>query len=163
MKRTKISVLITLFVLVFMVIGITQGWLAAGSYPYAQEYRFDVRAIDLVKKIEQFKKVSHNFISLSAVNDQLDSYGNHHIYLYDSVKDEVIHLFVEVDDKNLYKSNLFLEGYNKGRVLGNWKVINKEFDRRENLDKKRRFRDSVLDKLGLFYKDRGNSMFVFWK
>ena len=57
----------------------------------------------------------------------------------------------------------YLVGYNKGKILGNWKIINHDFNRRENLYRKRRFRDSVLDKLDLFYKDKGNNMFVFWK
>jgi hypothetical protein len=163
MKKFKIQIIIGAIFIGVTFLGIYEGWFAAGSYSYAQKYEFDVNASELVKRVELLKEKSRDFLTLDGIFDQSDPNGNRHIYFYDSSKDEVIHIFVDADEGNINKSDLFLVGFNKGKELGNWKIINKEYDRRENLDKKKRFENIVLEKLNLFYKDKGNAMFVFWK
>jgi len=163
MKNLKTPVVIIVLIMSFMIVGVLQGWFGAGSYPYAQEYGFNGNRMKLINEIDGFKKSHHDFSGLADLDDRPDDYGNRHMYLYDSAENEIIHFFVEANNQDVEKCSLFLVGYNRGKILGNWRIINEDFNRKENLYRKRRFRDSVLDKLDLFYKDKGNNMFVFWK
>lgn len=136
--------------------------IGAGSYSYAQKYKFYVNPINLRQKIEALERQSPNFKVLDDEYDIYDKNGNYHMYIFCPNENEFIHIFIEPEDKK-DEASLLLVGFSKGKELGNWKNINIDFDTKENLLRKKKFRDQVLNELHLDYKNEGNSMFVFWK
>ena len=112
--------------------------IGAGSYSYAQKYKFYVSSNNLRQKIEALERKSPNFKVLNDDYDIFDKNGNYHMYIYCPNENEFIHIFIQPED-NKDVASLFLVGFSKGKELGNWKNINIDFDRKENLFRKRKF------------------------
>jgi hypothetical protein len=147
----------------FIVSGIYCGLIGEGSKPYAQEYLFKTSDSVLIKAVYDFKKNNPNF-NVPAQFNLTDSYYNYkyNFYLYYANEDKLIHCFIITAD-NAKSSSIFLDAINYGRVLGNWRIVNRDYDRKENLKIKKEFEKTFLNKLKLQYHDEGNSMFIFWK
>jgi hypothetical protein len=159
-RMTFTIILLILFSLIL--IGLFTGLFAVGGYPYAQRYEFSKTQDNLDSKIELLRKNSNTYIKVDTISDSFDQFGNFHLFFYSVSNDEIIHIMTQNTD-NSPKARLYLIGYNKGKNLGNWKLINYDFNRKENILRKKIFCDQILDKLGLDYRDKGNSMWVFWK
>ncbi len=162
MKKLIFPFIIMITIICFLIVGIDNGWLAAGSYSYAQKYKFYVNPAKLRRAIDTLKENNANFKNLNDLEDLYDKNNNFHMYIYCPKENEVIHIYIEPDD-NANEANLYLVGFSRGKELGNWKNINRDFDRSENLSRKRKFKEQLLNNLHLVYKDKGNAMFVFWK
>ena len=145
---------IVLYVILFS--GITQ----AGSYPYAQEYKFNVPAKVLFDQVEKFKANNEEYCPPKKYNliDSFDTVGFSHIYLYYEDQKTLVHLFITGNTSSIY-----FDGLNDFSDDYRWHRINRDFDRNENLAVKTELRQRFLDKLDLKYKDNGNNALVFWK
>ncbi len=164
MKKSSISggsllAIAIVFILIYLVFfsGITQ----VGSYPYAQEYTFDVPVEVLYDRVEKFKadNLEYNPPGSMRIVDSLEKGGFSHIYLFYEDKNTLVHLFITGNKK----SSIHFDALNNLSDEFKWIKINEDFGRKENLAAKREFRQRFLDKLNVDYKDNGNSAFVFWK
>ena len=164
-KRYKI-LLILGGILAFLIVVIYSGILSAGSYPYSENYIFQTDSGRLVNSIKEFKRnyPSYNVprqVGLVDTSDENKIFHNN--WIYDAQKNEIIFFIIESNFGNKKSSTLRLISINYGLSLGNWKTVNDDIGRTENLDIKKQFKIQLLDKLGLPYSDDGNGMFVFWK
>ena len=163
MKKNKILILSLFIFGILLAFGFFGGLFGAGSYPYAQKYKLEESPKKLIKTIKELKITLPGNDSTIDSYDHSDEWSNFHIYIYSSKSDEIIHMFVENSNNDVNEANLYLVGLNKGKNLGNWKIINSDFNRKDNIEKKNQFVELVFSKLNLKYQDKGNSMFVFWK
>lgn len=162
-KPLLIIILSILGIVIFILIGAYSGLVDGGSYPYAQQYKFEVNDPTLIRAIKDFKKDNPNFkvpedLSLP---DSSDSY-RYNFYLYYQDKSQLFHCFLMTADDSK-GSSIYLDAVNNGLILGNWKRVNEDYDRDANLKIKKEFRERFLNKLKLAYHDEGNGSFVFWK
>jgi hypothetical protein len=148
-------VFIVLYLILF------SGILQVGSYPYAQEYKFDVPVDVLYDRVEKFKadNVEYNPPRTMNMVDSFERTGFSHIYLFYEDKNTLVHLFITGNRKSF----IHFEALNNLSNGFKWNRINQDFNRKENLDAKGEFRQRFLNKLNIDYKDNGNNAFVFWK
>ena len=122
---------------------------SAGSYAYAEIYHYDVSANNLINKISSLKEkdstlVPPTFLHLTdGKSDSLDHWYS--IYFYNKNKNEIIFIWIRANGKQ--SANLAFVGVNQGLSLGNWKYINKDYQRDKNNKKKEEFRQLILDKI----------------
>jgi len=164
-KRYKVLIFLGA-IIVFLLIGIYSGLLSAGSYPYSENYKFHVDSARLINAIEKFKREnpSYNVPKQVGLVDTLDENKIfYNFWIYYSQQNEMVFFIVEGNYNDKENSTLRLISVNHGLTLGQWKTINDDIGRSENLSQKEQFQTQFLDKLNLDYKDDGNSMFVFWK
>jgi hypothetical protein len=158
---TTIVIIICVLVLVFL-----GGMLGAGPYGYAQQYEFNVSKDQLIKSIERFKSENIAFDppQNSTENDTLDTLTTHfNVKVYYPDERTIVYFFINDDGDNNGKSFINLVSVDEGLNQGNYKLVNRDFDRSKNLEVKKEFEDRILNKLKLEYKDKGNGMFIFWK
>lgn len=162
MKNRKLIVVVIFIVASVLLVSLFGGLLGAGSYVYSQKYEFNIGRTELINKIEKVKEgnVELNVPSEIELLDGYDDNLNYHFYIY--YNNNIIHCFVSGDTTTI-KSTIYFHAINKGLSIGNWKEVNRDYDRDENLQVKEQFAERFLKKLHLNYVDRGNSMFIFWK
>ena len=160
-SNIKRFVIIISAVLLFVFLLVYGGFLNVGSYNYAQEYKFEIPVADLYDRIEKFKEENIDYQIPTSINlvDSFDRRGLSHIYLIYKEKNTLIHIFVQGNKI----SSVYFDALNNLSQEFKWNNINQDFDRRANLDAKKEFRERILDKLKMPYKDNGNNAFVFWK
>jgi hypothetical protein len=93
--------------------------------------------------------------------DSKDSY-RYNFYLYDAIGNNLIHCFIMTGGDSKLGS-IYLDAINSGLALGEWKVVNLDYNRSDNLKIKLDFKERFLNKLNIPYTDEGNSMLIFWK
>jgi len=159
--KLKRFLLATAIVFIILYLILFSGIFQVGSYPYAQEYKFDVPVEVLYNRVEKFKadNVEYNPPKRMNLVDSFDKSSFSHIYLFYEDKNILIHLFITGNRKSFIK----FESLNNISDEFKWYRINADLDRKENLAAKSEFRHRFLDKLNLDYKDDGNSAWVFWK
>jgi hypothetical protein len=164
----KTFLIVILVFIGFLAFGTYSGFFGVGSYPYSEDYEFRIRRDNLIKVLESFKKnhPAYEIPKQVGIEDGFDSDSNkifYNAYIYLRNKNQIAHfvLIQDIDDRS--KSAIWLHAVNDGLQLGHWRIINNDIGRTENLEIKKQFTTEVLDKLGLAYKDAGNSMLVFWK
>jgi hypothetical protein len=163
MQRIYKIIIVCLAIIAIIIFGLYSGIIDSGSYSDAEQYQFEVTDSVLIIAIKNFKDANPDFRVPKSVNltDSTENY-KYHFYLYDSREDNLIHCFIlSADGSN--KASIYLDAINSGLRLGNWKVVNEDYDRTANLEVKKEFREKVLDKLKLSYEDKGNNAFIFWK
>jgi len=162
-KNTKLKRFIWAIAIVFIIfyLYLFSGIFQVGSYPYAQEYKFDVPVATLYDRVEKFKadNLEYNPPKSMHLVDSFEKVGFSHIYLFYEDKNTLVHLFITGNRKSF----IHFEALNNLLDEFKWNRINKDFDRKENLAAKVEFSKRFLDKLNLGYKDNGNNAFVFWK
>jgi hypothetical protein len=163
--KNKSIITIVFLIICFGVLAFLGGMLGAGPNGYAQQYEFDVNRIELINAIERVK--SESTVSSSRQNDtNKDSYdtltGQFNVDFYYWDKSTVVYFFINEKDGNTNKSIVNLVSVNEG-FQQNYKMINRDFDGKENLKVKTDFEERVLKRLKIPYKDVGNGMFIFWK
>src|ERR1700759_1467287 len=72
------------------------GIFQVGSYPYAQEYKFNVPVDTLYDRIKRFKTDNLEYNPPRSMNmvDSFERGGFSHIYLYYEDKNTLVHLFI---------------------------------------------------------------------
>lgn len=122
---------------------------AAGSYPYAEEYIINADNNDLISAIDFFKKNNPQYIVPSDVGvlDGKKEHGDYwyNIYFFYPEENQIVFTWVRAEEKN--QSTFALVSINNGQTLGNWKDINKDFSRAENIKQKKNFEDRILKKV----------------
>jgi hypothetical protein len=157
LKRFLLLIVIIFgFLYLFLFSGITQ----VGSYPYAQEYQFDVPVKELYNRVEKFKADNPEYDPSKEMNlhDSFVENGFSDMYIIYKEKNTLVHIVISGKIKSLY-----FDALNNLSDEFKWNCINRDFNRKENMAAKREIRSRFLDKLNLNYKDNGNNAFVFWK
>jgi hypothetical protein len=155
--------IIILYVCVFFV-SIILAW--NGNSGFEEQYKFNVQKNLLIKVVEDFKTKNKGFIPVSkyGATDYLDTMSTHFVaYIYYPNEDEIVCFYVANNPDYPYESYIDLLSVNNGLKQPQYKAVNKDFDRTENLKIKKDFQERFLNKLNLVYKDEGNENFVFWK
>ncbi len=165
-KKRKQLLTIVIIILCFVIIAYFGGMLGSGSYGYAQQYKFSAGKNKLTKAVEELKNESKSLNLPDAINDPdgLDTLTSHYnASIYDYDKKIIFVFFIESDYNNSNRSSIYLVSINKSLDVRNYKLVNRDMDRTENLEVKREFEEFFLNKLKIEYKDEGNNMFIFWK
>jgi hypothetical protein len=137
-----------------------------GNSGFEEQYKFNVQKKVLIKAVEDFKIKNKEFIPISkyGATDYLDTMSTHFVaYIYYPNEDEIVCFYVASNPDYPYESYIDLLSVNNGLKEPQYKAVNKDFDRTENLKIKKDFQERFLNKLNLAYKDEGNGNFVFWK
>jgi len=165
MKRwLKIVLAIPIFYICLFVIVYFLG--LNGNSGFAQQYKFDVKKGYLIRTVEDFKTKNKEFIPVSRYGaiDYLDTMTTHFVaYIYYPAEDEIVCFYIDSKPDEPNQSYLNLLSVNRGLREPQYKLVNKDFGRSENLEIKKNFQERFLKKLSLEYSDAGNGNFVFWK
>jgi len=163
-KNRKIVVTIIISLLSFMVLAYLAGSISSGSFNYAQQYQFNVSKAQLIKSIEKYKSENKRYNPPLNCNarDSLDDYtSNLTVYVFYPDQNSIVCFVIHSHEAKI--SYIYLVSINEGLTTPYYKRVNKDFDRNDNLKIKAEFKERVLNKLGLSYKDKGNGMLIFWK
>lgn len=158
-KKIKIGIVVLLVILTVFL----GAMLGAGGDGYAEQYEFNVDTAQLINAVKTLKKANRN---LSPPNELklLDSYDTltrrYNVNLYLPEKNSVLYFYINTDGTDSFVN---LVSINQGFVSPVYKIINKDFGRKENLEIKSHFEEVFLKKLKMAYEDKGNNMFIFWK
>ena len=165
--KKKNKIIITSFgVLGLLAFAVFGAFVGSGSFIYAQKYEFEVNSNTLIKAVQNLKRSNPTFIPPASMNepDSLDSSNSHYnVNIYSKKENVSFGCFIETYDEKSNKSSLYLLAINKGVDFRNWKIVNRDLNRSENLEAKKVFEEEILNKLKLNYKNEGNGMFIFWK
>lgn len=142
----KINKSIALFILLFFI----SCDFAPGSYPYVETYEIRGNEAEVVKIIERFKIENQDYNvpkELNLLDGRSDRVGDHwyHIYFYYKDTNKIINTWLRQAEGN--KTTFALVAINDGLQLGNWKRINKDFSRKENIQEKEKFTTLIVDKV----------------
>jgi hypothetical protein len=138
----------------------------SGNSGFEQQYKFDVKKDYLIQSVEGFKTKNKEFIpdSKYGATDYLDTMTTQFVaYIYYSTDNEIVCFYIDSKPNEPNQSYLNLLSVNKGLHEPQYKLVNKDFGRTENLEIKKTFQERFLKKLNLKYSDNGNGNFVFWK
>jgi hypothetical protein len=138
----------------------------SGNSGFEQQYKFDVSKEVLIKVVEDFKVQNKQFIPIPKyeATDYLDTISTLFVaYIYYPKKDMIVCFTINNNPDYPDVSYLNLLSVNRGLNQPEFKLINRDFDRKENLEIKNEFREKFLNKLNLDYSDNGNGNFIFWK
>jgi len=137
-----------------------------GNSGFEQQYKFNVSKDYLIQAVEDFKTKNKEFIPVSKYGaiDYLDTMTTQFTaYIYYPNEDEIVCFYIDSKPNEHDESYLNLLSVNQGLHQPQYKAVNKDFGRSENLEIKKKFQERFLNKLKLDYKDEGNGNFVFWK
>jgi len=125
---------------------------APGSYPYAEEYTFNVNEPDLISAVEFFKAENIKYCQPLQVQlkdgrgDPPDNNHWYHVYFYFPEENKIIKTWIQEQfEKN--KTIFAFVAVNEGLTLGHWKYINKDFSDSENEAQKKKFEERILKKI----------------
>jgi len=164
--KNKSIITIVFIIICFGVLAFFGGMLGAGPNGYAQQYEFDVNKNVLINSIERLKSENAAFSPPQNYTDKdsLDSLTGHfNVNFFYRDKNTIVYFFINDKQGNTNKSFVNLVSVNEGFHQENYKLINRDFDRKENLKVKKDFEERILTKLKIPYTDSGNGMFIFWK
>jgi hypothetical protein len=165
MKRWhKIILAIPIFYICLFIIFYFLG--LSGNSGFEQQYKFNVKKDHLIRTVENFKTKNKEFIPVSkyGATDYLDNMTTQFVaYIYYPVEDEIVCFYIDSKPSEPNLSYINLLSVNKGLHEPQYKLVNKDFGRTENLEIKKNFQERFLKKLNLEYRDDGNSNFIFWK
>jgi len=165
MKIKYKTILILLGLVGLLILALFGALAGSGNGGYAQKYKFEVSSAELIKAVENLKRGNSNCNPSGVYGpDFLDTSNLHfNVEIYSKKENISFGFFIEEDDSKLNKSFLYLVSINKGTDFRNWKIVNRDLNRRDNLSVKRVFEKEILNKLKLNYKNEGNGMLIFWK
>lgn len=130
----------------------------SGSYPYAEQYKFDTSHDKLVSQIKRFKRKHPEFNVFSRnQNDSLynidrDTDGFYGFYFKVPMEDSATVVMMCVINKsanNNYPATLLFNSITLSEKLSGWQRINKDLSRKDNKKFKALFERTVLDSLGM--------------
>jgi hypothetical protein len=148
--KTKSVIIIGISAIAIGLLLVVGYLISPGSYPDSERYNINKSQMILLSKIDSFKSHDnrYNIPALANVYDSLSR--SYHVYIYNYNRNQIIHLVVQQEDKN--QSTLRFTGINQGLKLGNWKMINKDFNDTENEAILSDFEKNILRQLGIVYK-----------
>ena len=127
---------------------------ALGSYPFAEYYTFHTYSKeDLIKRINIFKdnnpqykliRMSSNKVTDASLGSDTESGYSLHFYFEDI--DVTIHCIIKKGAGN--PTRIGLTSRSPGKNFANWKDINKELPKDENINIKKKFETEILNKIG---------------
>ncbi|NLR63697.1 hypothetical protein HGH92_05195 [Chitinophaga varians] len=123
---------------------------SAGSFPYAEIYQYKTNKDSLIYMFELLK-ISDSSILVPegyGFDDGLRDASGHwyYIYFYNKRRDEIMLTWVREGIDNTYTNFAFV-AVKRREDVGNWKNINKDFDRSGNKARKAEFKALILDRL----------------
>ncbi len=153
--KTIIVYIKSFLVLVFL-IKITACNFAPGSYPYAETYELNYSEEQVKTAIKEFKQEHPEYIvpkvtidgqSTWDLIDEQSKEPNHWyiVYFYFPKENKIIFTWTRPAEKG--KTTFAFVSINEGLILGNWKLINKDFSRKENNKEKKKFEEQILNKI----------------
>lgn len=128
---------------------ISCGDFAPGSYPYAEIYKYKVNSDTLIKVLTILKE-KDSCLKIPEDVGLKDGKGGrndywYHFYFFNKNKNEIFHTWVRSENNTI--TNFAFVGVNKSLQLGNWKEINKDFNKAENIREEKEFKHLILDKI----------------
>src|SRR5471030_1926077 len=136
MKRwQKIIVAIPIFYICLFIVS----YLLAlnGNGGFEQQYKFNVKKDNLIQAVEDFKTRNKDFIPLSKYGavDYLDTLTTHFVAsIYYPIEDEIVCFYIDSKPNEPNQSYLNLLSVNQGLLEPQYKLVNKDFGRTENLE-----------------------------
>lgn len=122
---------------------------SAGSYANAEIYQYKINDDTLIKILTALKEKDSSLIppiELGLVDGRSDSTDYwYHFYFFNKSENEIIHTWVRKKDDEI--TNFAFVGINKGLQLGNWKEINKDYNKVDNNNKKEDFQNFLLKRI----------------
>lgn len=145
------KVFINCFLVVFLLAKLAACNFAPGSYPYAEEYELSVNEPELIQAIQEFKLDNPQF-NVPATTQLNDGRRNeagqnywYHIYFYYSDENKIVKCWTRPINKE--KTTFAFVGINDGLELGNWQMINKNFDNSQNQIEIKKFEERILSRI----------------
>ena len=138
----------------------------SGNSGFEQQYKFNVKKDSLIRTVEDFKTKNKEFIPVSKYGaiDYHDTITTQFVaYIYYPAEDEIVCFYIDSKPSKPDQSYINLLSVNQGLHDPQYKLVNKDFGRTENLKIKKNFQERFLKRLNLEYSDDGNGNFVFWK
>jgi hypothetical protein len=154
-------------ILFFLIVFNSCNLIISGSYPYSEEYTFDISREELITKIKEFKEKNPNFKVMTTfengevgelhggMNSQDTLNVFYAIYFYKTDLQMtllcVINMSKEISTR---PATIQLVGMTKSKNFGSWKTINsKDLSKEDNTQIKSAFESQILDKLGEWKRD----------
>lgn len=142
--------IILLFITVSSVYGCSL--ISAGSFPYAERYKYKVTEDSLIHILESLKAYDSSLVVPEGYRfaDGRGESSTHwyYIYFYNKRRDEIILTWVR-KARYVGYTNLAFVAVKRKSDVGNWKNINKDFSRAENKARKEEFKTLILDRINL--------------
>jgi hypothetical protein len=125
--------------------------ISAGSYPYAEIYRYKINADTLISQLIALKEKDSTLIpplDLHLIDGKKDSSDYwYNIYFFNKNTKDIYFTWVREQSNEI--SDVGFVSVNEGLKLGDWKTINNDYDDVKNENKKREFQDLILSKLNI--------------
>jgi len=137
--------------------------ISAGSYSYAEKYRYKISEKSLIHILKSLKESEptlsppQEFGFKDGRRDSTDHW--YFVYFHNEKRGEIILTWVRSSNNMAYADFAFV-GVKKDADLGNWKDINKDFDKLENKIRKEEFKALILNRIPLPIKEGIISNFV---
>lgn len=135
--------------------------LAAGSYPYAETYELEYSENEVIEAITQFKtQYPERTVPIlpdsSTLEDGRRNDSDHwfHVYFYNVAKNQILNTWTSPAGRN--KTTFAFISVNNGLELGNWKILNKDFDAEENRKLKNEFEVDILNPIQEILDNKNN-------
>lgn len=145
MKKMTHVLIISNMLLMFSCISCN---LAAGSYPYAEQYNIKNSEFNLVVAINKFKEANPEYKVpvQTQLKDGRRNENDHwyHVYFYYKQENEIVKTWVRSTGS---ETTFAFVGLNVGLTLGNWKEINKDYSKKENKLQKEKFERLILNEI----------------
>jgi hypothetical protein len=147
----KIILIILIFLVSILLLLFFAHKFSPGSYVHAEEYVINVNESDLIKVIQNFKKDNPQYIvpeQTQLIDGRRNETGqNHwyHVYFYNQDENKIVKCRTRPIEKG--KTTFVFIGINDGLALGNWKMINKDFNRSQNKEEKKKFEEYILNRI----------------
>lgn len=141
--------------LFFLATGTGCNW-AAGSYPYVETYELDAAEEKVKTAIAKFKQEHSEYIvpkvtidgqiTSDLVDEQTENPAHWYlVYFYYPQENQIIHAWTRPAGNG--RTTFAFVGVNNGLTLGNWRRINKDFNRSENKAQKKKFEERIVNEI----------------
>jgi len=125
---------------------------SAGSFPYAEVYKYRMSEDSLISMLELLKANDSSLVVPEGYRHEdgrRDSSGYwYYIYFYNKGRDEIMLTWVRESIDTAYTDFAFV-AVKKKEDVGNWKDINRDFGGAENRARKKEFKTLILDRIHL--------------
>ena len=124
--------------------------IAAGSYPYVEEYDFKVKEADLITAIKTFKQNNPDYCvpeEFKLVDGRSNDRDDHwyHVYFFYKDENKVLYTWVRQGFEDI--TTFAFVATKDYKLIEQWKDINKDFSWSENKLQKQEFERRILNKI----------------
>ncbi len=148
MKSKKYSIVVIIAIIVSGVIWFGLNF-RPGSYPYAETYKLNINEQTLINAIDKFKKENSEYLAPKEIalqdgrRDNVDYW--YHVYFYLPDKKYIVKCWTRPINNN--QTTFAFIAINDGLELGHWKMVNKDFSRKENNELIKNFDERILGRV----------------